>query len=456
MKLRADCYQDRRHFYGLDVSASLDMHRERGTHLTFGSNGSLDTDVEARPLLDSDVPFDIPEMSVMGKSYTCSDGKLAVHPSGETFKYSLEEDSLTLRWSGATVTHPSEWHSDVEVAEAEITITMGFERIDPAELETIMAEAAANATSEPTTTPKPTPTPTPTPEPTPTPTPTPTPEPTEEPTPEPFDWTGYDPGLDRPYRAYGYRTAQDLAEQYGVGLTDGAPLYVPAHPQPLNAFLVTRADCEVGIDRDGMYPVSEKGLVPDIADHLKEWMDEISEESGHAIRFVEDPDDADVLVCASENFEYYGEYTGAGIRASGYSCVVTLTARQLTNPANTASLNAKKEPGSTASVRGSGNFWKTPPEIDGTQKLTDFVNDVLGWYGSDAKKGSQGEGVKALQQSLIDRGFLEGTADGSFGPKTQAAVKLLQSAYGLEETGEVDRRTLVAAYFSEAAVGAVK
>lgn len=231
---------------------------------------------------------------------------------------------------------------------------------------------------------------------------------------------------------------------------------MPAHPQPLNAYLVTRADCEVGIDRDGMYTVSEKGLVPDITDHLKEWMDEISEESGHAIRFVEDPDDADVLVCASENFEYYGEYTGAGIRASGYSCVVTLTARQLTNPANTASLTAKKEPGSTASVRGSGNFWKNPPEIEGTQKLTDFVNDVLGWYGSDAKKSSRGEGVKALQQSLIDRGFLEGTADGSFGPKTQAAVKLLQSAYGLEETGEVDRRTLVAAYFSEAAVGAVK
>lgn len=64
--------------------------------------------------------------------------------------------------------------------------------------------------------------------------------------------------------------------------------------------------------------------------------------------------------------------------------------------------------------------------------------------------------MKALQQSLIDRGFLEGSADGSFGPKTQAAVKLLQSAYGLEETGEVDRRTLVTAYFSEAAVGAVE
>jgi len=266
----------------------------------------------------------------------------------------------------------------------------------------------------------------------------------------------YAPGLSRVAGGRGFEQATALAGRLGVELVDGAPLYAPARPQPLNAYMVTDPDCQLGIDGDDMYAVDDKGLIPAITDYLTAWMGQIEDASGGLIRFVEDPDDADVLVCASENFEYYGEYTGAGIRASGYSCVVTLTARQLTNPANTASLNAKKEPGSTASVRGSGNFWKTPPEIDGTQKLTDFVNDVLGWYGSDAKKGSRGEGVKALQQSLIDRGFLEGSADGSFGPKTQAAVKLLQSAYGLDQTGEVDRRTLVAAYFSEAAVGAVK
>ena len=81
VKLRADC--DR---YGFDVSASLHMHKERGTHLTFGPDGSLDTDVNVFPLLISDLTFDIPEMSVMGKTYTCSDGgspsSQAARPSG--------------------------------------------------------------------------------------------------------------------------------------------------------------------------------------------------------------------------------------------------------------------------------------------------------------------------------------------------------------------------------------
>ena len=70
-------------------------------------------------------------------------------------------------------------------------------------------------------------------------------------------------------------------------------------------------------------------------------------------------------------------------------------------------------------------------------------------------------GPSALLMGVMStyRGFFQG--QGNMRPTSasqvlEAAVKLLQSAYGLEETGEVDRRTLVAAYFSEATVRSVE
>ena len=67
----------------------------------------------------------------------------------------------------------------------------------------------------------------------------------------------------------GLNTTQLLAEQYGLEAIE-LFLYTPADPQPLNAYLVTGLDCEVGINKDGMYPVSEKGLVNDITKYLQE------------------------------------------------------------------------------------------------------------------------------------------------------------------------------------------
>jgi peptidoglycan hydrolase-like protein with peptidoglycan-binding domain len=72
----------------------------------------------------------------------------------------------------------------------------------------------------------------------------------------------------------------------------------------------------------------------------------------------------------------------------------------------------------------------------------------MGWYGYGARKGSKGASVKRIQQCLIDRGFLGGGADGSFGPKTETAVNALQAACGLVETGFVDARTLTEIYFN--------
>jgi len=60
------------------------------------------------------------------------------------------------------------------------------------------------------------------------------------------------------------------------------------------------------------------------------------------------------------------------------------------------------------------------------------------------KKGSRGTQVKQLQQNLIGLGFLEGSADGSYGAKTQKAVKAFQAEYGLAADGNAGHATQTA------------
>lgn len=61
------------------------------------------------------------------------------------------------------------------------------------------------------------------------------------------------------------------------------------------------------------------------------------------------------------------------------------------------------------------------------------------------KRGSRGDAVRSLQRALIDRGFLLAAApDGSFGPKTEAAVRNFQSRNRLQPDGIAGTVTLKA------------
>lgn len=57
------------------------------------------------------------------------------------------------------------------------------------------------------------------------------------------------------------------------------------------------------------------------------------------------------------------------------------------------------------------------------------------------QRGDKGDEAKRVQEKLIELGFLLGTADGDFGKKSEAAVKLFQKANGIEETGIADGMT---------------
>ena len=57
------------------------------------------------------------------------------------------------------------------------------------------------------------------------------------------------------------------------------------------------------------------------------------------------------------------------------------------------------------------------------------------------EQGSKGEDVRRLQSQLKALGYLNGSADGNFGPKTREAVEAFQAVYGLPVNGAADQAT---------------
>ena len=57
------------------------------------------------------------------------------------------------------------------------------------------------------------------------------------------------------------------------------------------------------------------------------------------------------------------------------------------------------------------------------------------------KNGTRGDDVKEIQEMLISSGYLDGNADGIFGPKTEKAVLAFQQDNGLDATGIVGEGT---------------
>ena len=63
--------------------------------------------------------------------------------------------------------------------------------------------------------------------------------------------------------------------------------------------------------------------------------------------------------------------------------------------------------------------------------------------------------VRAVQTALKDKGFDPGTIDGIYGPKTQRAIKAMQSAAGTAQTGVIDYSVLMALGISAPSGGSV-
>jgi len=94
------------------------------------------------------------------------------------------------------------------------------------------------------------------------------------------------------------------------------------------------------------------------------------------------------------------------------------------------------------------------PTFENTAQAKELVTAILIWYGYEASPGSEGKGMQRLRQALAARGYLaENTkTDSLFDAEMEAAVKELQRDYGLEESGTIDRPTLVAIFYDRDAV----
>ena len=70
-----------------------------------------------------------------------------------------------------------------------------------------------------------------------------------------------------------------------------------------------------------------------------------------------------------------------------------------------------------------------------------IIAPALAYDDGTLYNGCNGEEVKAMQQALINLGFLEGKADGKFGDKTEEAVRTFQRQNGLTPDGLAGKQT---------------
>ncbi|MBQ6645370.1 MAG: peptidoglycan-binding protein, partial [Clostridia bacterium] len=86
-----------------------------------------------------------------------------------------------------------------------------------------------------------------------------------------------------------------------------------------------------------------------------------------------------------------------------------------------------------------------PPEGTNTPDATAEPSPtvtVAPTYYPTMSRGSRSDNVRLLQQKLIELGYLDDTADGVFGGKTQTAVEDMQADLGIEVTGSVDNELM--------------
>lgn len=80
-------------------------------------------------------------------------------------------------------------------------------------------------------------------------------------------------------------------------------------------------------------------------------------------------------------------------------------------------------------------------EVEEAEDISAAVAEIQVTAYETLQNGMTSEAVQAMQQQLIDLGYLGGKADGIFGKNTAKAVRAFQNACGLEATGVADQAT---------------
>lgn len=300
--------------------------------------------------------------------------------------------------------------------------------VEPTE-EPVVEEATAEPTAEPTEEP--------TAELTAEPTEEPTPEPTAEPVPE--NVVG---GRDLPVdlgAEYSF-TMQVLSD--GTPRTDGAAEYFDV---PVTVALTRHMDtqyyvdnystsyqlrgdeacCEVKVtigDCEGLNTFSLQDALPMVLVDA-----EGNVIPGYQFRNAEIGGETESQVATGSSATVYKRYSAAE-EVNPVALLVTYYVDGQMQEAYFSLTKAEEEPSEETPSDETEPTEETAPEAEPTSDPA----------GESYTIGSSGEGVKKMQNKLIQLGYLSGVGDGEFGKWTAAAVKEAQKAFGLEVTGVAD------------------
>lgn len=151
--------------------------------------------------------------------------------------------------------------------------------------------------------------------------------------------------------------------------------------------------------------------IPDVsADGMFAWCKQLGADWGPISTLPERPGVA--LRCSGHVGVYIGDGLAVEWRGFKYGCVITRVKDR------------------------SWTHWYVLPWVDygeGTAPAPE-AEALLG--GRLLKAGKTGADVRELQRLLTELGFEPGTIDGDFGPKTEAAVRRMQTAAGIDVDGE--------------------
>jgi hypothetical protein len=98
--------------------------------------------------------------------------------------------------------------------------------------------------------------------------------------------------------------------------------------------------------------------------------------------------------------------------------------------------------GATGTTGATGSTGQTTTETTPTTTTGSGATSVPA--GQTLKAGMTGSSVVALQKALAQLGYAAGTADGTYGPSTTAAVTAFQTANGLTADGTAGPQTIAA------------
>jgi len=265
------------------------------------------------------------------------------------------------------------------------------------------------------------------------------------------------PGLSRGYwfgAKWGCDTVSGIAEKYwikptgiGSGKLGKIPFYTPSVGGPLNLYIVVN-------DEYWAYPEKQISTVGLSRVGTSDWKRSIENGSKGILRFVDDPDHADIILVTNRSYRFYANYLWRNVvTVPGYACEIALGAFLLSDPDEKCVVIKSNTPGKsvTTNQHYESGFYMDSPMFEGSAQAKELVAAILSWYGYEAAPGGEGKGVQRLRQALAARGYLaENTdTDSVFDADMEAAIKDLQRDYGLEETGTIDRPTLVAVFYDQ-------